>query len=279
MISKKVTNIIGIILGTSITALGITSFLSYNNIITGGFSGLALMIHYLLDFEIGKTLFILNLPFFIVGAKELGVTRMINSLIAVMSLSFWTDFLPRFSLYTTHDKLLASIFGGVLIGVGLGVVFRFNGTTGGTDIIGKIIEKHTHFKLGQCIATTNIIIIIASGILFNFEVALYAIITTFTTGKVVDFVQQGLNVSKATFIISDKPIDIKHNIYENLGRGVTLLDGKGGFTETQKEIILCTLKSKEVPKLKEAVTEIDNNAFIILTSVHEVLGNGFIRSN
>lgn len=277
MIVKRITNITEIILGTVITAVGITFFLAYNSIITGGFSGLALMIHYLLDFEIGKTIFILNIPIFIIGYKQLGVSKMINSLIAVMSLSFWTVFFSQYNLIFTNDKLLASLFGGGLIGIGLGIVFRFNGTSGGTDIIAKIIEKHTYFKLGQCIATINIIIIVVSGLLLDFEVALYGTITTFITGRVVDFVQQGLNVSKAVFIISYKYTSIKKDIYKQLGRGVTLLDGKGGFTGDQREIILCTLKSKEVLKLKELVKKIDNDAFIIVTSAHEVLGKGFIR--
>ena len=170
---------------------------------------------------------------------------------------------------------MASIYGGLLIGIGLGVVFKFGGTSGGTDIIGKIIEKYTRFTLGQCIASANVVIILMSGILFNFEIALYAAISVFITGRMVDFIQQGLNVSKATFVITNNPDEVRHGIYKHLGRGVTIINGKGGFTQDKKEIILCTLKAKEIKNLKDVVHQMDEGAFVIVTSVHEVLGKGF----
>jgi uncharacterized membrane-anchored protein YitT (DUF2179 family) len=271
----KIQNILGIILGTVITSVGIVGFLSPNEVTTGGFSGISIMLHYLFDLQIGKTLLILNLPLFIIGFKELGFWRIFYSIIGVMSISFWTDFLPSHLSALTTDPLLATIYGGTLIVIGLGIVFNFGGTSGGTDIIGKIVEKYTHYTLGQCIAFANVLIVITSGILFEFEFALYAAISVFLSGKMIDFIQQGFNTSKATFIITDNSDEVRHGIYKELGRGVTMINGKGGFTQASAEIILCTLKANEILELKRVVHEVDEGAFVIVTSVHEVLGKGF----
>ncbi|WP_027339004.1 YitT family protein [Halonatronum saccharophilum] len=270
---------IGITTGSILTAMGLVMFLVPNKIASGGVSGLATVVFYLFNLPVGKVVFALNIPLFIIGVKELGAKFGIRTLYGIVVLSFFIDFLTPYLPTLTSDPLLSAIYGGGLTGLGLGIVFRSKATTGGTDLIAQLISKYTNISVGQGLLVIDFAVIALAGIVFNAELALYALISLIITSKVIDLVQEGINISKAAFIISDNAKEIKVEIMDNLDRGVTVLNGKGGFTDENKDILLCITDRSEVSTLKRTVHSIDKDAFVIITDVHEVLGEGFNESH
>ncbi|MGM0471816.1 MAG: YitT family protein [Bacillota bacterium] len=266
---------LGLTLGSVLTAMGLVIFLVPNKIAAGGISGLSTVLHYLFDLPVGLTMLIINTPIFIMGVKVLGSKVGIRTLYSTLVLSLATDYLPPFLPLLTHDSLLAAIYGGVLAGMGLGVVFRFKGTTGGTDLIAQLIRYYTNLSVGKALLVIDFLIIALAAIVFGAELALYALVALFITSKVIDLIQEGFNVSKGAFIISDQAGEIKEIILHNLDRGVTVLEGKGGYTDANKAVLLCVISRSEVVKLKNLVSDLDDQAFVIITDVHEVLGEGF----
>jgi uncharacterized membrane-anchored protein YitT (DUF2179 family) len=264
-----------ITIGSIITAAGLVMFLIPNKIAAGGVSGLSTVIYYLFGLPVGMVSLAINIPLFIIGVKEMGAKFGIRTLYGIFLLSFGIDLLNPYLPVLTHDPLLASIYGGGVSGLGLGLVFRSKGTTGGTDLVAQLINKFTGISVGKSLMIIDFCVIALAGIVFNAEIALYAFIAMMITGKAIDIVQEGLKISKGTFIISDYSEEIRKNILEKMDRGVTILKGKGGFTEHNKDVLLCIISRSEVSDLKRLVHNIDKNAFVIITEVHEVLGEGF----
>jgi len=264
-----------ITIGSIITAAGLVMFLIPNKIAAGGVSGLSTVIYYLFGLPVGMVSLAINIPLFIIGVKEMGAKFGIRTLYGIFLLSFGIDLLNTYLPVLTHDPLLASIYGGGVSGLGLGLVFRSKGTTGGTDLVAQLINKFTGISVGKSLMIIDFCVIALAGIVFNAEIALYAFIAMMITGKAIDIVQEGLKISKGTFIISDYSEEIRKNILEKMDRGVTILKGKGGFTEHNKDVLLCIISRSEVSDLKRIVHNIDENAFVIITEVHEVLGEGF----
>ncbi|PRX35545.1 uncharacterized membrane-anchored protein YitT (DUF2179 family) [Orenia metallireducens] len=264
-----------ITIGSIITAAGLVMFLIPNKIAAGGVSGLSTVIYYLFGLPVGMVSLAINIPLFIIGVKEMGAKFGIRTLYGIFLLSFGIDLLNPYLPVLTHDPLLASIYGGGVSGLGLGLVFRSKGTTGGTDLVAQLINKFTGISVGKSLMIIDFCVIALAGIVFNAEIALYAFIAMMITGKAIDIVQEGLKISKGTFIISDYSEEIRKNILEKMDRGVTILKGKGGFTEHNKDVLLCIISRSEVSDLKRIVHNIDENAFVIITEVHEVLGEGF----
>ncbi|GAB6138190.1 YitT family protein [Halanaerobaculum tunisiense] len=264
-----------ITIGSVLTALGLVMFLVPNKIAAGGVSGLATIIYYLFDLPVGKVMLTLNIPLFIAGVKELGTKFGVRTLYGILALSVVTDLLAGEVPIITHKPLLAALYGGGLIGLGLGLVFRAKGTTGGTDLVAQIISKYTSFSSGKSLLLIDFFVIALATVVFDPEQALYALIALFVTSRVIDLVQEGLDIAKATFIISDSAEEIKAKVLEEMDRGVTVLKGEGGFSKADKDILLCTINRSEVSDLKHLVHTIDEDAFVIITEVHEVLGEGF----
>lgn len=272
---KTILEYLGVILGSFILAVGLIAFLIPNKIAAGGVSGLATISFYLTGLPVGVTMLIFNIPLFLISMKELGVKVGIKSLAGTIALSFFIDMLTPFIPPSTQNPLLAALYGGIMSGLGLGIVFRSKGTTGGTDLGAALLHKYFKSSIGMSLLAIDGIVIILAGIVFNVEAALFALITVFVTSKVIDVVQEGISYTRAAYIISEKNSEIADTINRVLERGVTSLMGKGTFTDTERQVLLCVVSQREVTGLKDLVYDIDPSAFMIVSDVHEVLGEGF----
>jgi len=272
-----------ITIGTIILACGINMFFEKQNLVTGGVTGLAIVIKYISSgmFDGGIPLWftniVLNVPLYLIGIKIRGRGFGKKTLYAIIFLSFalfFTKYMPA----PPTDILLSSLFGGVLSGVGLGFVFIGYGTTGGTDLAANIIQHFIkHISVGKLMMILDGIIIFAGAVIFGAINTMYALIAVYISGKVLDNMLEGVHFSKAVFIISDKAEIIADEIMRNLDRGVTGLNGKGMYTKMEKEILFCVVSKKEIFKLKEIVRNMDSKAFVIVSDAREVLGEGFIE--
>ncbi len=276
MILKTLHEIAGVTLGVLLTALGLDIFLVPAKIAAGGVSGMATVLHYLLGFPVGVTMLVLNVPLFIMAVYRLGLKFGFRSLYGTISLSFFVDALAPFMPVVTRDLLLAGIFGGVLVGLGLGLVFKYRGTTGGTDLAAAIIRTYTGANVGQILFLVDGVVVLAAGVSFkSWELAMYALITIFVTAWLIDLVQEGISYAKAFFIISGDPDKMAGVVLREIDRGVTVLRGKGAYSGVERDVLLVVVNRSEVTRLKDLVRQVDSRAFVILTDVHEVLGEGF----
>ncbi len=276
---QLIVDYLGITLGSALTALGLTIFLIPNKIAAGGISGFATILYHLFDLPVGMMFLILNTPLFIAGVKILGLSFGTRTIYGMVSLAIFIDLFQPIVPVVTYDLLLAAIYGGVLGGLGLGLVFLSKGTTGGTDMIARLVNHFTGFSIGQGLLLADGLVVLLAGIFFNPEVALYATLTIFINSKTIDLVQEGIDFKKAAFIISQKSEEIKKGIISDLDRGVTVLKGYGGYTGEDKEVLFCIITRSEISRLKRLVYFVDRKAFITITNVHEVLGEGFDEIN
>ena len=279
-ILRWVVDILLIIAGSLSYSIGLHCFTAPNDIAPGGVGGISTIINEATGISIGLMYALINVPLIIVGLIFLGKKTMIKTVIAVATISFATDFALNYvkmPVYENGDRLLASIFGGILFGVGLGLIYLREGTSGGTDVINKLINrKLPHFSLGAITLATDAIVVGASAFVYgNIESALYAVVAIFICGKVMDMILYGSFEGKMLLIFSDKYEEIAKYIMETLDRGVTYLNGEGAYSGKQKNVICCAVHKNEYSKLKRAVKEVDPNAFIIITNAGEVLGDGF----
>lgn len=267
----------GIVIGCLLSAVGLANFLIPGNIASGGVAGASMVIHQFIPVSVGYLMLVLNIPLFIISFKELGLLFGFRSLIATVLLSVLIVFLEKLPILT-QDVLLASVFGGVILGVGLGIVIRCNATTGGTDLLARLLHKVISFvSIGQWLLVIDFIVLASAAIVFNnIELGLYAAISLYITTIVIDNVIVGIDFTKSAYIISDHSVEIADKILHKLDRGVTGLKGTGMFSGTDKTVLLCVLRKREVPKLRRIVKEIDNNAFIFLSEAREVFGEGFV---
>jgi len=267
---KKIFRVIyeyaAITFGSLLVALSLNLFLVPNKIAAGGFSGIATVVYYVSRFK---------LPV-IWGVKTIGVDFGVKSVYGTIALSVLTD-LTAFLPCITYDKLLASVFGGALMGLGLAIVLLYGATTGGTEMLARIIHKFISFiSVGQILLGLDVAVIAMASIVFkNYELGLWAVLTLFACSKVMDAILEGVNFAKALIIISDKSDIIAEKILKELDRGVTGLHGIGMWTKKEKNVLLCVVKRHEVSRVKNLVKSIDQRAFVILTDVREVLGEGF----
>lgn len=275
MKKRAVIDYLGITFGSFLIAISLTVFLVPNRIAAGGVSGLATVIYYITSFPIGMTMLVINIPLFFAGLRIMGIGFGVRTVYGIVVLSVFTDLLQPHMTSLTDDLLLASIYGGVISGIGLGIVFRSRGSTGGTDVIASLINYFTGVTVGEGLLIADGIVVTLAGIFFSMEVALYAAVTIFITSQTIDVVQEGLNFKKGVLIISDNYSQINKMIVDELNRGVTEFEAKGGYTGREKKVLLCIISRSEVSELKKAVAEIDQDAFIIISNVHEVLGEGF----
>lgn len=266
-----------ILIGVLLTAVGLDMFLVPNRIAAGGVSGIATILHYVAGFPVGTAMLAINIPLFIIGIKQFGLSMGLRSLFGTVTLSLLIDFMASLEIpEPTQNPLLASIYGGIIVGIGIGIVFRNKGTTGGTDLAAAIINNYMKLSVGVVLFIVDASVIIAAGLAFHSaELALYALLTVFLTARVIDIVQEGFGNTKAALIISSKPEAVADAILKKLDRGVTSLSGKGMYTGNERDVILSVVTRPEISILKDLVHEIDPKAFVILTDVHEVLGEGF----
>ena len=277
-VKNLVMNYLLVTIGAIFTALSLVLFTVPNKIAAGGVSGVATILYHMFGFNVGIVILIINVPLFILAVYVLGGSIGAKTLWGILVMSFSVEFLSPFLEPVTYEVILASIYGGVLGGLGMGLVFRGGGTTGGTDLIAALTSYFfPHFSIGQGLFLIDGVVIALAGLVFDVELALYAAITIFVSTKLIDIIQEGFNISKSVFIISDKSQIIKNSILSNMRRGVTALKGYGGYSGKEKDVLLVTINRAEITKLKNLIREIDQNAFVVLNEAHEVLGEGFKR--
>lgn len=263
-----------ILLGAVFASTALEIFLVPNNIIDGGIVGISIITSHLTQLPLGAFIFVLNLPFLILGYKHIGKTFVWSTLFAVTVLSIGVTLLhPIQGL--TRDVLLASVFGGIILGLGVGLIIRYGGSLDGTEIVAIIMDKRTGFSIGEIVLFFNIFILSSAGFVFGWDKAMYSLITYFIAFKVIDITVEGLDESKAVIIISDNPEDLAEVLMARLGRGVTMLQGKGAYTGVYKGILYCVVTRLEIAKLKGIVAENDPSAFVTFSDVHEVMGGRF----
>lgn len=266
------------VLGGIGLSVAVNCFLSKNNILYGGFSGIATILNFLFEIPIGIAIFIMNIPLFIVALKKLG-GRFINLTIwATLITSLLIDsgaFLPVYS----NDLLLSSIIGGALVGISLGIIFIRNATTGGIDIIAKLIQiNHPHFSFGKSILIFDGFVIVLGGIIYkNIESMLYAAVVTFVSAQVLDYIIYGISRGATIMIITEKSDEVRHRIINDLNRGVTVLKGQGGYSGQSKDVLLCACYDNQTQKFIKEIKSADENAFFIVTQSKQILGEGFTR--
>lgn len=269
-----------IILGALIYSAGINCFTAPNDIAPGGIGGLATVISFLSGHKLGIGLIfgLINIPLVIAGFIRLGRPLMLRTLLAVTVATLATDYLSGFFPIYVGDRIIAAVFGGVLIGSGLGLVYLRDGTTGGTDIINKLIQKaKPHLSLGSIMMITDAFVVVVSIFAFgNLESGLYAIIAIFVSGRVMDVILYGGREGKVVLIFSEKSEEIGQAIISSISRGATFLKAQGVYTHTDKNVICCAVHKNEYVKLKRIVKEIDEHSFIITATADEVLGKGFL---
>jgi len=257
--------------GSILAAIGLEFFLIPNNVIDGGIVGISIIISYLAKIPLGILTFSLNIPFLIFGYKQIGKTFVISSLFSITSFSFWLSaFHPIPGM--TSDVLLASVFGGIILGIGVGLIIRYGGSLDGTEIVSIVLSKNMPFSVGQIVMFFNIFILTSAGLIFGWDKAMYSLIAYFVAFKVIDITIEGLDETKAAIIITEKGKDISEAIHDRLGRGVTILDGKGGFTKNEKTILYSVITRLEISKLKGIISDFDEDAFVTISDVYDMMG-------
>jgi len=269
-----IKQVIGIIIGTLIVAMSINTFILSNRIADGGITGIAIIFHYLFQWDVGISVFVLNIPLFILGYKAVGKRLLFLSILGVGTFSIALRLTENFSAVTT-DTLLSSVFGGLITGIGMGIIFRSRGSLGGTDIIAIVINKKTPFSVGQIILGLDTFVFIGAALLFEIEMAMYAMIYMFVASKVIDLVQVGLNYSKSVMIVTENPEAIAAEIINTLERGVTYFSAEGAYSQNKKKVVYSIVNRTQLTQLKELVYQHDPQAFVSISEVSEVVGEGF----
>ena len=266
-----------IIIGSFFYAVGFQFFLYPNAITTGGVTGVAMIINYLSGFPVGVMTMIINIPLFVFSWKRFGLKFIIASLVGTVLSSVFVDLLALTSVEITHEPLLGAIYGGLIKGLGLGMVYHTGATTGGVDIVAKFLRrKYQHINFSTFILGLDVVVIVAFALIFRrYDSAMYAIICMFIASKVIDLVLYGAINSKVCYIITDESVGVKDAIVNELGRGVTFLHGEGAWSGREKDIILCVIKQSQIVELKKLVEAIDGKAFMIVSDSREVFGKGF----
>jgi len=294
LFSKKwFTDYALIVIGSAILATGFVFFITPHRIVPGGVYGIAIVIHYLTPgmfsfwpegIPIGLFGLLLNIPLTILGIKILGPKFGVKTVVGFVLTSFFIDGItmlrPVGDAALVDDVLLSCVFGGVLLGFGLGLIFKSRATSGGSDIVAMIIAKYTRMPLGRLMIYVDSAIVLIALVAFkDWHIPLYSWVVIYITGKAIDITIEGVDYNKALIIISDKHIEIKHKLLHDLERGGTYLKGEGMFTGDEKQIIYTVVSRREVSILEEFISKIDPNAFIVVMDAKEILGEGFQSLN
>ncbi|HOB86369.1 MAG TPA: YitT family protein [Bacillota bacterium] len=277
-IKRGVKDFLGIVLGTLLMAVALHFFLIPHRLAAGGVSGLGVLFYHLFNIPVGLTIIAVNTPIFIASYFMLGRRLVLQSILGAVLLSALVELLAYyFPMVVTDDLLLASVYGGVIMGIGLGLVFRSRGSTGGTALLSLILNKLLGLTPGQGLFGSDLVVIALALFAFSGEVAMYAALSLFISSWVIDVVQEGLNLNKSILVITTQGEEINRRILQSLDRGVTRIDGRGGYTGGRKEVLLCVVTRPQVTELIAMVREVDPGAFIVVGSAGEVYGEGFRR--
>lgn len=277
-LKKTLFPLLMITLGSAAYAIGFVWCYAPNGIAFGGITGLAQIINYLIPaFPIGVTVIVLNIPLFVLGWKLIGGRLLVSSLYAMFISSVFIDLLTPAYDWQPMEPLLACIFGGLLMGLSLGMIFLQGATTGGTDLMARLLKlKLAWLPMGKLLMGIDLAVIVMVAVAFQtLYAALYGLVALYISTIVMDGVLYGMDTAKVAYIISDKNQEISEAIVKDLDRGVTILHGKGAYTGAEKDVLMCAFKQREIATIKAAVKGIDPAAFVIVCNAHEVLGEGF----
>jgi len=258
-------------IGAVIASVGLEIFLIPNQVIDGGVVGISIILGYLTNLPIGLFIFFLNVPFLTFGYKQIGKSFALATFFSITVLSIMVSLLhPIPGL--TKDLLLATVFGGLILGIGVGMIIRYGGSLDGTEIVAIILDKRTGFSVGEIVLFFNFFILSSAGLVFGWDRAMYSLLAYFIAYKMIDITIAGLDEAKAALIVSDKSEEIAKVLLARLGRGVTVFEGKGAYTGESKMILYSIISRLEISKLKTVISEIDDKAFVVITDVHEAMG-------
>ena len=274
----RIKNILFILLGAAIFSFGIVHFNMQNNLSEGGFTGITLLFYFLWDWDPAIMNIVLNVPVFFIGWRFLGRKTFFYTVIGTVGVSiFLSVFQIRpYRTYLQSDMTLAALFAGVFIGVGLGIIFRYGGTTGGVDIIARLVNKYVGWSMGKTMFLFDFLVITTSVfVALDLVKGMYTLVAVFIGARVIDFMQEGAYSAKGATIISNYSDEIAKKINIDMDRGVTVLDGRGSFSGEKRNVLYCIVGRNEVVRLKGIINGIDPHAFVALSTVHDVIGEGF----
>lgn len=270
---KWVKNILFLTFGAVVTGFALETFLVPNNIIDGGIIGISMIVSHITKLNLGFIVLIFNTPFILLALKKMGGKFVVQTAYANVILALSINFFNHHKV--TGDVLLATVFGGIILGTGVGLILKNEGSLDGTEILSLLVSKKFGFSVGEFIMGINLFIYMVAGKVFGWESAMYSILTYFIASKVIDVVMEGLNSSKSVRIISDDASSIGQALIERLDISITYLQGIGGYTGQDKDLIYCVISRLELPKMLEIIKEIDSKAFVSVVDVHEVYGGRF----
>lgn len=268
---KDILDYLALTLGIVIASFALESFLVPNLILDGGITGVSMILSQLTPLPLSLFILVLNIPFIYIGYKNLGKRFLIKAIYSMVMFSLLLSLfhhIPEF----TDDILLATVFGGLFLGLGVGLVIRFGGCLDGTESVAMVLSRKTSLSVGQVVLIFNLVIYMLAGFIFGFDRALYSLLTYFITFKVIDMVAEGLEQAKAAMIITDKSAQLAQNIYNKLGRTVTIMDGQG-LISGDKLVMYCVITRIEIPELKRIIADEDNSAFVTITDISEIIGS------
>ena len=267
-----------ILTGALIQALALRLFLIPAELVSGGISGLAQLLNNYVLFPIGAMVLIGNIPLFILGWRYLGGPRFaVRTMLSILAFSIFTDILIFFlpSEGVTNDLVLNTLYGGLLLGIGLGIVYRGRGTSGGSDILGRILNHHSGITISQAYLITDSVVVLGAGFVFGWTKALYGLVLIYVSGLAAEIALQGTNIIRTAIIVTSQTEAVAQAIMKDLERGVTILSGTGGYTGQSKSVIYCAVSRMEINRLKILVHDIDPKAFMVIGQAQEALGEGF----
>lgn len=274
----KLKNILFILIGACIFSFGIVHFNMQNNLSEGGFTGITLLLFFLFNWDPSYVNLILNIPLFFIGWKLLGRKVFLYTVIGTVSVSIFLWIFQRYQINMPlkGDMTLAALFAGSSIGVGLGIIFRYGGTTGGVDIIARLVNKYIGWSMGKTMFLFDFCVILLSWAFYlSYQEAMYTLVAVFIAARVIDFMQEGAYSARGAIIISEQSDKISHQILAEMDRGVTVLKGYGSYSKQDREVLYCVVAKNEIVRLKDVVTNVDPHAFVSVSIVHDVMGEGF----
>ncbi|GGB33362.1 DUF2179 domain-containing protein [Virgibacillus dakarensis] len=274
----KIKNIFFILIGSAIFSFGIVHFNMQNNLSEGGFTGITLLFYFLWNWDPAITNLVLNVPVFFVGWKFLGRTTFLYTIIGTVAVSLFLSIfqIHPFSIKLQSDMTLAALFAGVFIGIGLGIIFRYGGTTGGVDIIARIVHRYAGWSMGKTMFMFDFTVITTSVLVYlDLVEGMYTLVAVYIGARVIDFIQEGAYAARGATIISGHSEEIAKKIITDMDRGVTALAGRGSFTGESRDVLYCVVGRNEIVRLKGIIESVDPHAFVAVSSVHDVVGEGF----
>lgn len=266
-----------VIIGAAVYAMGIQLFYRPVQLVSGGVTGIAMVINLVTDLPVGVMIIVMNIPLFMVALKKYGFKFMLGSLVGMIASSIFIDLFAFIDFRLTDDPLLSAIYGGLATGLGSGIIYSSGGTSGGIDVVAKFIrEKYPYVNFGTFILIIDAAVVISYALIFRaYEKAMYTVLAVFIASKVIDTVLYGVSLSKLCFIISEHSEEIQTEIVKTLHRGVTMINGKGAYSGLDKQVLLCVVKRQQIVEIRRLIRGIDQQSFVIVTDTRDVFGKGF----